>query len=91
MEDQLARELTLEPGQVLLDYPMKTQMLGLDIPVKRRDGDIERLTGQGWPGTINLPSLSEALYTSARWLRVFTVRRMNISRERVSAILEMKQ
>ena len=90
-EDELASELGLAPGELLLDFPIKTQMLGLDIPVKRRDGDIERLTGQGWPGTINLPSLSEALYTSARWLRVFTVRRMNISRERVSAILEMKQ
>jgi len=65
--------------------------LGLDIPVKRRDGDVERLTGQGWPGTINLPSLSEALYTSARWLRVFTARRMTVSRERVSAILGLKQ
>ena len=90
-EDELASEFGLAQGELLLDFPIKTQMLGLDIPVKRRDGDIERLTGQGWPGTINLPSLSEALYTSARWLRVFTVRRMNVSRERVSAILELKQ
>lgn len=86
-EDELASELGLAPGEVLLDFPIKTQMLGLDILVKRRDGDIERLTSQGWPGTINLPSLSEALYTSARWLRVFTARRMNVSRERMSAIL----
>jgi len=86
-EDELASELGLAPGEVLLDFPIKTQMLGLDILVKRRDGDIERLTNQGWPGTINLPSLSEALYTSARWLRVFTARRMSISRERISAIL----
>ena len=86
-EDELAAELGLAPGEVLLDFPIKTQMLGLDILVKRRDGDTVRLTNQGWPGTINLPSLSEALYTSARWLRVFTSRRMSISRERISAIL----
>ena len=80
-EDQLANEVGLKPGDLLLDFPIKTQMLGLDIPVKRRSGEIEMLTGEGWPGTINLPSLSEELYTSARWLRVFVVRRMDIPRE----------
>jgi len=90
-EDALASELGLAPGEVLLDFPIKTQMLGLDIPVKRRSGEIERLTGEGWPGTINLPSLSEALYTSARWLRVFSARRVNISPERVSTVLEQIQ
>jgi HD superfamily phosphohydrolase len=90
-EDELASELGLAPGEVLLDFPIKTQMLGLDIPVKRRSGEIERLTGEGWPGTINLPSLSEALYTSARWLRVFSPSRVHISPERVSAVLERMQ
>lgn len=90
-EDELASELGLAPGEVLLDFPIKTQMLGLDIPVKRRSGEIERLTGEGWPGTINLPSLSEALYTSARWLRVFSASRVDISPERVSAVLERMQ
>jgi HD superfamily phosphohydrolase len=88
-EDELASELGLAPGEVLLDFPIKTQMLGLDIPVKRRGGEIERLTGEGWPGTINLPSLSEALYTSARWLRVFSASRVDISPERVRAVLDL--
>jgi HD superfamily phosphohydrolase len=82
-EDELAAKLGLAPGELLLDFPIKTQMLGLDIPVRRRNGNVERLTGEGWPGTINLPSLSEALYTSARWLRVFVARRMDIPRELV--------
>jgi HD superfamily phosphohydrolase len=90
-EDELASELGLASGELLLDFPIKTQMLGLDIPVKRRSGEIERLTGEGWPGTINLPSLSEALYTSARWLRVFSASRVDISPERVSAVLEQIQ
>ena len=83
VEDQLARELTLEPGQVLLDYPMKTQMLGLDIPVRRRDGSVRRLTAAGWEGAVNLPKLSEELYGSARWLRVFTAIRVPIARDAV--------
>ena len=77
-EDRLAAMVGMQPGEVLLDFPAKTEMLGLDIPVLRRNGAIERLTGEGWPGTINLPTLSAELYRSARWLRVFTARRMEI-------------
>jgi HD superfamily phosphohydrolase len=83
VEDQLARELGLAPGEVLLDYPAKTQMLGLDIPVRRRDGSVRRLTAAGWEGAINLPRLSEELYGSARWLRVFACRRVLIGRDRI--------
>jgi HD superfamily phosphohydrolase len=83
VEDQLARELGLAPGEVLLDYPAKTQMLGLDIPVRRRDGSVRRLTAADWEGAINLPRLSEELYGSARWLRVFACRRVLIGRDRI--------
>jgi HD superfamily phosphohydrolase len=87
-EDDLAKELDLQPGEVLLDFPMKTEMLGLDIPVLRRNREIERLTGQGWPGAINLPSLSEELYLSARWLRVFVAKRMEIPPGLVKQIID---
>jgi HD superfamily phosphohydrolase len=89
-ENVLAREFGLLPGELLLDYPAKTQMLGLDIPVLRRNGKIERLTGEGggWIGTINLPSLSEELYKSARWLRVFTAKRMKLEPRRILDALE---
>ena len=86
-EDRLAMMVGMEPGEVLLDYPAKTEMLGLDIPVLRRNGKIERLTGEGWPGTINLPTLSAELYRSARWLRVFTARRTTIPLSLVTDIL----
>ena len=87
-EAALAREFGLGDGELLLDYPQKTQMLGLDIPVLRRPGEVERLTGEGWIGTINLPSLSEELYESARWLRVFTARRAVLDPDRLKAALE---
>lgn len=73
-EDRIAGLLGFPEGEVLLDYPEKTQMLGLDIPVRRRDGRTERLTAEGIGGAINLPRLSQELYRSARWLRVLTVR-----------------
>jgi len=87
-ESTLAREFGLGDGELLLDYPEKTQMLGLDIPVLRRSGEVERLTGEGWIGTINLPSLSEELYESARWLRVFTGRRTSLDQARLREALE---
>ena len=65
----------MRPGELLLDFPAKTQMLGLDIPVRRRGGDVRRISAAGLEGAINLPTLSEQLYRSARWLRVFVARR----------------
>ena len=88
VENSLAVEFGLEPGDLLLDYPVKTEMLGLDIPVLRRNGTVQRLTGEGWIGTINLPSLSEELYKSARWLRVFTARRTKLEPRRILEALE---
>ncbi|HVE78656.1 MAG TPA: HD domain-containing protein [Gemmatimonadaceae bacterium] len=88
-ENRLAREVGLAPGELLLDYPAKTQMLGLDIPVLRREGIVRRLTAAGWEGAINLPRVSEELYRSARWLRVFTSRRVEVRRERVLELVRM--
>ena len=79
-EDRLGDALGFEPGELLLDFPAKTQMLGLDLPVVRRSGDVRRLTAAGLEGAINLPVLSEQLYQSARWLRVFAARRIEVPR-----------
>ena len=70
-ETALARELGMAPGDLLLDFPAKPQMLGLDIPVVRREGRVERLTMHGIAGSVSLPTLSAELYGSARRLRVF--------------------
>ena len=88
MEDALAAELGLAPGELLLDYPAKTQMLGLDLLVQGRGGGTRRLTSAGWPAAMNLPRLSEELYRSARWLRVFTVRRLDVPAARLLALLQ---
>ena len=83
VEDRLAEGLGMQPGEVLLDYPMKTQMLGLDIPVIRRNGSVRHLTAEGWQGAVNLPKLSEELYGSARWLRIFAAHRVVLDSARV--------
>jgi hypothetical protein len=85
VEDALAEELGLGRGELLLDYPTKTQMLGLDLPVQRRNGEVHRLTTHG-EGALNLTKLAEEFYRSARWLRVFACRPVELSRERVMAL-----
>jgi HD superfamily phosphohydrolase len=86
-EGTLAKSVGLAAGELLLDYPAKTEMLGLDIRVMRRNGDVEHLTGETVRGSINLPRLSEELYQSARWLRVFTARPVQLTRPQVLALL----
>ena len=82
-EDALAASQGLRAGELLLDYPRKERMLGLDLPLLARDGSVRRLTDAGIVGALNLPMLGEDLYRSARWLRVFTVDRRVIPRQAV--------
>jgi HD superfamily phosphohydrolase len=85
VEDAMAQELGLGRGELLLDYPTKTQMLGLDLPVQRRNGEVRRLTTHG-DGAINLTKLAEEFYRSARWLRIFACRPIELVRERALAL-----
>ncbi|MGI8842836.1 MAG: HD domain-containing protein [Gemmatimonadaceae bacterium] len=78
LENTMAAELGLGLGELLVDFPAKPQMLGLDIPVRTRDGTVRRLTTEGWAATINLPMLSAQLYRSARHLRVFVARPVEV-------------
>ena len=86
-ENALAKSLGLGPGELLLDFPVKTEMLGLNLPVLHRDGTVERLTRQTSGGAINLPKLSEELYQSARWLRVFVARPVTLDRKALLDLL----
>jgi HD superfamily phosphohydrolase len=90
-ENQIAREVELEPGELLLDYPAKTLMLDLDLPVLQRNGNVKRLTSEGFEGSINLPQLSNELYRSARWLRVFVARPATLDRQAVMMLATMPE
>lgn len=71
-EDALAAELDLQPGEVILDFPVKTAMFQLDVLVDRPGRPVRRLGREGIPGLIDLPKLAEELYRTARVLRLFT-------------------
>lgn len=77
-EDGIAAELGLAPGEVILDFPVKKAMFQLDVLVER-GGQVIRLGREGIPGLIDLPSLAEELYRTARVLRLFTFERREVS------------
>jgi len=86
-ESAIAAAVGLAPHEVLLDFPAKTQMLGLDLPLVERDGRVVHLTQRGRAGAIDLPSIAESLYRSARWLRVFAARPTNASLEQLLPLI----
>ena len=83
IEDELAMELGLQPGEVMIDFPRKRAMFQLDLLIELRSGSVERLGAAGLPGLLDLPSVAEELYRTARVLRVFTFERREIASERV--------
>lgn len=72
-EDRIAAELGLAPGCAFLDYPEKPAMFGLDLLVRRANGEVLRLGPAGRSGLIDLPRIADELYRSARVLRLFTL------------------
>jgi HD superfamily phosphohydrolase len=83
VEDDLAAELGLESGEVVIDFPVKPAMFQLDLLVERRDGAVQRLGMEGAEGMLDLPKVARELYRSARVLRVFTLERREVSAELV--------
>lgn len=86
-EDVLAREVGLTPGELLLDFPARSTMLGVDLALRTRGGRVERLTDAGRAGQFGLPRVAGELYQSARRLRVFTVRPVTRSLDGVLALV----
>ncbi|HEU5304992.1 MAG TPA: HD domain-containing protein [Gemmatimonadales bacterium] len=71
VEDAAARRVGLQPGGLLIDFPARSGMLGVNLPLRTRSGDVERLTDAGRAGHLGLPRVADELYRSARRLRIF--------------------
>lgn len=83
VEDDLASDLGLEPGEVVIDFPVKPAMFQLDLLVEQRGGEIKRLDMDGLEGMLDLPKVAQELYATARVLRVFTFERREVAAEQV--------
>jgi hypothetical protein len=87
VEDALAGQVGLPPGGLLIDFPARSAMLGVNLPLRTRAGDIERLTDAGRAGHLGLPRVADELYRSARRLRVFVASSPGRSLEGILALL----
>jgi HD superfamily phosphohydrolase len=83
VEDRLAGEVGLSPGELFLDFPAKPQMLDIDLPLLRRDGTLTRLAGDEARIYLGLPRVAAELIRSARRLRVFVRRPARLDERRV--------
>jgi len=71
LEDRLAGEWGLGPGEVTIDHPSQPGMLEINLLLVRRDSTVQRLTARGARGILDIPRLGRSLYHSARVFRVF--------------------
>ena len=78
VEDRLAGELRLGRNELFLDFPAKPDMLALDLPLVMRDGAVLHLAGQEAREHLDLPRVATELYRSARRLRLFTLRPLEV-------------
>jgi HD superfamily phosphohydrolase len=89
VEDAVAAESGLPSGGVLLDFPARSSMLGVDLPLRTRAGTVERLTDEGRAGQLGLPRVAGELYRSARRLRIFVAGAPSRSLEPVLELLTL--
>lgn len=87
VEDALAARVGLQPGDLLIDFPARTAMLGVNLPLRTRAGAIERLTDAGRAGHLGLPRVADELYRSARRLRIFVGKSPSQPLDRVVELL----
>jgi HD superfamily phosphohydrolase len=91
VEDRLATELGLEPGELLLDYPAKPAMLAVDLPLLLRDGRLTSLADDEATGLLTIERVADELHLGARRLRVFVARPTSLDRRAVLALVERSE
>src|SRR5438445_13361779 len=55
VEDRLAHEVGLAPGELVLDFPAEPDVLALDLPLVKRDGAVTQLVGAEAGAPLALP------------------------------------
>lgn len=87
VEDAIAVQVGLPAAGLLIDFPARSAMLGVNLPLRTRAGAVERLTDAGRAGHLGLPRVADELYRSARRLRIFVASPPNRALECVVALL----
>jgi HD superfamily phosphohydrolase len=83
VEDRLARDAGLEPGQLFLDFPVKPGLLDPDLRLLRRDGSLTHLGGTDAGAHLGLARVGAELYATARRLRVLVLAPARVDEQQV--------
>ena len=81
VEDRVAAEAGLGPGELLIDFPRKPAMLASDVPVLTRRGTVA-------PARLGIQQVAEDLHTAARRFRVYTAEPRTLPAARMCALVE---
>ncbi|UCD24774.1 MAG: HD domain-containing protein [Gemmatimonadota bacterium] len=87
-EDRLAIEMGLAPGDVLLDFPKKPEMLSVQLPVRTRSGNVEVLGAERGVDWLGIQQVSQDLHNNARRLRVFAATTCKIDMSQLMSLVE---
>ncbi|MDH5643553.1 MAG: HD domain-containing protein [Gemmatimonadota bacterium] len=91
VENHLAAQLGLKPGEILVDFPRKAKMLDVDMLLKTEPGDVVHLgTGQG-AIRLGIDRVAEELHSRARNLRVFAKERIEFDPNRIMEIVSRSE
>lgn len=88
VEDRLAAELHLAPGELLLDFPAKATMLEVDLPLRTAGDTIVPLGGPEGKRYLGLQGVAEQLHAGARRLRVFAADPRTLDPHALLALLQ---
>jgi len=91
VEDALARELALGPGELLLDFPTKAKMLDVDMPLLKKDGTVLSLGTSPGAEQVGIQRVADELHARARRLRVFAAEHRPIPPAAIIALVERKK
>ena len=81
VEDRLAAEAGVAPGDLLLDFPAKPEMLAGGIPILTRAGTVA-------PARLGIEGVAAELHTAARRFRVYAATAVALDREVLRALAE---
>ncbi len=89
VEDRLAREAGMLPGELLVDFPKKPEMLSVELPICTRSGTVEQVSKQNGIDWLGIQRVGDELHTSARRLRVFAARPVTLNQQKVLSLVDL--